>query len=423
MSVLLWGGDATRIETPEESSDDPFVRLKQVLKIHHAHPPRGGAREFTEPESPDDCFVVRTRNIRQYHLEGRLKRVRYQEIRTRFAEARLQGSKLAPYAPAEVFAPAKVVVAEVTDPIRAVLTFHPVYPWQNKLATLLPGVPLSLAYAAVAVLNSRYGETLYGEALAEHPPRSKSPHGPKVHALYRVKIAKRGREERYLWPVVQLAYQLHALHEARQAGKDYFRSKPDTIRSFMVDADPLLRQYIENRKRQLNRAISDLLDIDEDAERKLGIGVPSSEDFAEEEVSLLPWDINMPQAGRQWPRFSFTTAGFTPKDEDLPFIHHWEHIINGKPPIVPHGSPEQQNERRLALIRKHFGGGLSLPEQAEWAQLEIVRSNYINREFPLPFETLQQFKEVIRSAKPEGTSATPRRHGSTAEDGQRRVDE
>ena len=196
---------------------DPYIRVHQVLQIHHATAPsRNAVSLLDEPETLDDCLIAMSANIARHHLKAPFQWVNYDQVESVMEEARRPGSgKNYPYTREQLFAPIKVVLAEAV-PIRAVLTFEPCYPWQAKLATRVPGQRLWMVYAAVAVLNSRFGKAYYSGLLARATLKSATPHGLKISALRHLPVARAEWEDEELGKVVDLTHQLIALYEGRE---------------------------------------------------------------------------------------------------------------------------------------------------------------------------------------------------------------
>jgi hypothetical protein len=64
----------------------------------------------------------------------------------------------------------------------------------------------------------------------------------------------------------------------------------------------------------------------------------------------------------------------------------------------PQGRWESLNKRRLDLIEKEAGAGLSGDEQAELERIQEETGRYLNAVAPLPFELLERFEERARRA-------------------------
>lgn len=266
-------GAGGNVGTEAGESRDPFVRLREVLQIHHATAPGRNALDFREhPETLDDCLIATTAGIAPYCLRGPFRWAEYPRIAAAMHSARESGrGHNAPYRREWVFAPVKVVLAE-TVPIRAALVFEPCYPWQAKLATRQPGMQLWMVYAAVAVLNSQYSKALYEERLSKIRLRSAKPHGLKLEALKRMPVARVDWEYEELAQVADLAHQMIALHEGRVECLDLIQCTlgPGMARRVAEDHyGALFRQQIEAVDERLSRALCTLLGLDETAERAL----------------------------------------------------------------------------------------------------------------------------------------------------------
>lgn len=215
MVQAVYGGATGASLAQLATSDGDYIRVGEILDFRRAHPPTVPVAERTDRLTSDDCLVVRQRNIQPFRITGEPRWTGYGAIVGAFATMRRQGrsSHIAPYAADAVFAPVKVVVAERPDPLRAILTYEPVYPWRGRLGTLLPGTRLWLAYAAVASINSSLGRISYREFLERSARRSPN-HGLDKEALDSIPVARREYDERHLRAVAGLACQVSALYEA-----------------------------------------------------------------------------------------------------------------------------------------------------------------------------------------------------------------
>src|SRR5205085_2413288 len=103
-----------------------------------------------------------------------------------------------------------------------------------KLATRVPGQRLWLVYAAVAVLNSRFGEAYYRALLGQTLLKAAAPHGLKIQALKQIPVARADWEYEELGKVVDLTHQLSALHEGREEAlpliREHSGASPDAYR-------------------------------------------------------------------------------------------------------------------------------------------------------------------------------------------------
>jgi hypothetical protein len=68
MSVISNTGAPTQPGALHGLSESPYVRLRKVLYLRRAHP-RGDFPQTYEPESLQDCLVVPSDAIGQYHLK------------------------------------------------------------------------------------------------------------------------------------------------------------------------------------------------------------------------------------------------------------------------------------------------------------------------------------------------------------------
>jgi hypothetical protein len=65
-------------------------------------------------------------------------------------------------------------------------------------------------------------------------------------------------------------------------------------------------------------------------------------------------------------------------------------------PLFSKNEFEAKNKRRLALIDKEFGSGLTKEEEQEMAQLETETNQYMDAVYPLPFHMLNELRETAR---------------------------
>jgi hypothetical protein len=84
-------------------------------------------------------------------------------------------------------------------------------------------------------------------------------------------------------------------------------------------------------------------------------------------------------------------------DEVVPF-REW--MVQGSPGDINHPGEgwESLNKRRLELIEKEAGGGLSEEEQSELETIQEVTGRYLNVVASLPLEKLGRFEERARRA-------------------------
>ena len=55
----------------------------------------------------------------------------------------------------------------------------------------------------------------------------------------------------------------------------------------------------------------------------------------------------------------------------------------------------EKNARRIELIHKEFGEGLTLPETDEMKKLSLEVENWVNDNFPLPFDQLEKARKAF----------------------------
>ncbi|MDQ2733325.1 MAG: hypothetical protein M3Y56_16875, partial [Armatimonadota bacterium] len=197
-------------------NQDQFILLGDVLDIHRAHFPGSGVASHPERNGSYDCRLVSQEEIQPFRIEGPERWADYRGILQAYDDRRKAGSPshTAPDAPDSVFATVKVVIAERDEPLRATLTFSPLYPTRGKVALPRPGHSTSLIYAAVAVLNSAVGQALYRQILQQHEGRSRAKDGISAQGLRNLPIAPRDYNPAYLGKVALLTHQMMTLYEA-----------------------------------------------------------------------------------------------------------------------------------------------------------------------------------------------------------------
>lgn len=355
MPVLLERGGAVYADGASGAFEDPYLRVRHVLAVRTAHPPTSvrtgepavGQRE--EPETLDDCMLLRAAHIQKYRIEGTPKWASHADILSAFQEMHCagRGIGLRPYWREEVFAPVKVVFAETGGPdiLRAALAWGPVYPWQNKLATLVPGQPLALAYAAVGVLNSRYGLAWYRRILRENPPRAHNPHGLKVKALNRVPLARRDYPEQVLQAVAVYTHQLMALHEGlwecRQAFAGLvhrYADGPSDCSSYYARQ---FNRHIEGVERRMQPHLKRLLGLHDEAEeaallREVDSSHSPAEPLFDELDTLMATPLGVSLFGEAelewWNRLQASIAPPQSEVHALKTLRYWNEAINSPPP-------------------------------------------------------------------------------------------
>lgn len=286
MTVLVADVEGTVTNPGPETESRDFILIGDVLEIVRHHPPVARVMEGIEEESEqlsiEHCVVARQKDIQAFHLAGELSWIDYSALirRVRLQDGAGRTTHISPYAEAEVFAPLKLVIAERPTPIRCVLTYLPVYPWRGMLGLMRPGHHVWMVYAAAAVLNSKWGESLY-ELLhwAEHG-REPSKHGLDKAVLNQIPVARANHRWEDLRAVAELAHQISAIYEAQR----------ECIATFS-------RQRID-LERRLEDAIPRLLRLSEDrASRLLEFGVYTEEAQSEplqESLGFLPSDLLPP---------------------------------------------------------------------------------------------------------------------------------
>src|SRR5262245_55813488 len=85
-------------------------------------------------------------------------------------------------------------------------------------------------------------------------------------------------------------------------------------------------------------------------------------------------------------------------DDEIVQFRDW--MVQGSPGEINHPGEgwESLNRRRLELIEKEAGDGLSEEEQSELERIQEVTGRYLNVVAPLPFERLERLEERARRA-------------------------
>ena len=346
MPILADSGSVVGVQPDEPGEEDRYIRIKDVLELRHQHPPKGGVTRRSEPDSLDDCLILKQKNIQRFCFRGPLSWACYEEIAEGFRDGR--SGRLRPYSRAAVFAPVKVVLAESDRPIRAVLTYGPVYPWQNKLATLREGQRLWLAYAAVAVLNSNFGGQFYRKYLLQNPTCSKKRHGLSKAAVVRVPVAKRDYTFEELGKVVDLTYQRQALAEACEACVSQLQGKLGRVDGKQCEMGAhytkAFAKHMEGVEARLQDEIRRLLGLDETEEYRLLRDERSPAHGSSAQRSFFqPWEMMpappppppiklIPAAERDAFPVEACAGRRVPDAEDIKLLQYWEGVINSRPP-------------------------------------------------------------------------------------------
>jgi hypothetical protein len=251
--------------------DEPFVRIGDILRIRRKNwPPRAGdlVELVEERESLDFCRVVEGEEIEQFRFSGPQRWADFSAIEQAFPRPRISSGN-SPYTRDWVFAPLKVVIRDQDNPIRAVLSYEPVYPKRAKLAVPMPGQSVHRVYAAVGVLNSAIGQAYYRKYLGR--PLS----GDSAYAaiLRQLPVAHQDHSPDELELAAQLAYQVITLYQAQAEcrGRDFW-------------------QHILPLKRRLSWAIGRLLRLDEAEEEQLIQSV----------ADLKPEDAHLANLAESW---------------------------------------------------------------------------------------------------------------------------
>jgi uncharacterized protein (DUF433 family) len=294
--------------------DDPYIRVKDVVKFHRAHPP---ARAFLDPttfdcQGADCCLVIPSGGVSSYLIDEPVGCVSYRALIEAFQAERLdkarRGKRLrrAPFLAWEVFAPLKLLLADRDRPLRTSATIEPVYPLRAKMGVYRATVPPIWVYVALGVINSAYGNAYYGEDLLQRTGVSHAIDGTNEKALEEIPLAHRDAERRFITAAADLAYQLMTLREAQRAlSIDVTRQLESiAIRLSGIIAIDLLK--LEDAKAdELRRSVRHLNLVD--APQQVQLTLFHSAD----ELPTIP------------PVRLSTTDG-----TELPKLHRWEERIN-----------------------------------------------------------------------------------------------
>lgn len=242
--------------SPVTRADERYIRVRDILTIGRKNFPSGAVPIRAEPETLDDCRLVEGAEIEQFRFTGDERWASYPEIVAEFKRPR-DTSGISPYFYEEVFAPLKVVIRDQVYPIRAVLTYEPVYPIRGKLGVPRPGQPLALVYAAVAVLNSYLGQAWYREQVSKRdsPPR---PGTAYVDALRGLPVARRDYVPERLDLAAQLTHQVVTLYEAERECRRDFSHALDPLRQRLAWAITALLGLDERKEQSLKQSVADL---------------------------------------------------------------------------------------------------------------------------------------------------------------------
>ena len=218
MSVFVRDGITTGQSVEHGTVSDPYIRVRDILEIHRTHFPGHYDQTHDTPSGEYDCRVVRQRDIQRFRIRGKAEWADYLQIVDTFEERRKAGRTglTALASSGVVFARVKIVIAEQDEPIRAALTFEPVYPRRGKSALLRQGQSLWMAYAALAVLNSALGQALYRQDLLRREGRSRGSDGISLQGLENLPVARLGYEPATLERVAVLSCQIGTLYAAEQ---------------------------------------------------------------------------------------------------------------------------------------------------------------------------------------------------------------
>lgn len=200
--------------------------LGDVLEIRRQHFPSLSVALSDRRVTLDHCRVLHGEEIQQFRFTGQELWADYNEIAAKFAERKAAGgrAKTRPYAREVVFAPVKIVLAEQDEPLRAVLTYEPVYPRRGKLALLRPGQPLAMTYAAVGVINSAIGQAYFRKLLREETGLPRSRDGISKEILAQLPLSHADAPAGQIDVVARLACKAAAIHEAeRECGRDFWQ--------------------------------------------------------------------------------------------------------------------------------------------------------------------------------------------------------
>jgi len=240
---------------------DDYIRVKDVLQVRRGHPPVGGFGELhPEPTGTDDCRVLESKDIQQFHLRPAGRWTKYQQIEAAFAASRLDGraSHIAPYREEFVFSPYKLVVAEAERPLRIAVSTQAVYPARGKLAVLREGISLEWLYLAAGVLNSAFGQALYRRLACEVRGRPSRPSdGVLQKAIEQVPLAHRSSSAALRHEAAQAAYRIATLCELQAAtGRDETEIIVRLRQRFLATVSEVL-QLSEDDARALLREVAD----------------------------------------------------------------------------------------------------------------------------------------------------------------------
>lgn len=239
------------------SNEEAPIRIGEVLDIHRRNfPARSAPASHPERLRLDDCRVVAGKDIQQFRLRGPDCWVDFNDILRAF-DAYRPASHISPFDRETVFAAVRIVIRDQGEPLRAALSYEPVYPRRGKIATLRPDQPLGLAYAAAALLNSVIGQALYRAALRD---LGKRPSGDSAYkdVLAMLPLARRAYPAEQLRRVATLSYQVSTLYRAEEACHRDFWQVISLLRDRLVCEISALLGLSEGAARQLTESVADL---------------------------------------------------------------------------------------------------------------------------------------------------------------------
>src|SRR4029079_86811 len=105
------------------------------------------------------------------------------------------------------------------------------------------------------------------------------------------------------------------------------------------------------------------------------------------------YGLNLQSSGVRWSPFKFTADTAEPEALNLQWSPERPALATVEDQTTHVDSldwSEEHNSRRIALIEKKYGPGLSADEIIELSQLQEQLSSFQNKHFPLPFDFIRR---------------------------------
>jgi hypothetical protein len=202
-----------------------YITLGDLVELRRNHARAVDVAVSHEPRSVDDCRLVDMNQVQSFRLVGPERWINFEEMRQALREWRQQHkTNITAYKREYVFAPVKLIIHVQDRPLRAALSYDPIFPRRGQIGIPKPGYDLGLLYAALAMLNSPVGQAFYRQRLLKMAGKNQSRDGLDLEALKDLPIARRGYPDEALGGVADLAYQVSTLYEAQDdCNRDFWQ--------------------------------------------------------------------------------------------------------------------------------------------------------------------------------------------------------